>query len=57
LYESERHVKGLIGLGSLEEKDIKGIEVSCYTFASILASIDNSSDSKLGRRRYDLFIR
>jgi len=50
-------VKGLIGLGSLEEKDIKGIEVSCYTFASILASIDNSSDSKLGRRRYDLFIR
>ncbi|KAL2331783.1 hypothetical protein Fmac_019364 [Flemingia macrophylla] len=50
LNESERHAKGLIGLGSLEEKDIEGIEVPCYTFASILAATDNFSDSnKLGR--------
>ncbi|WVY99460.1 hypothetical protein V8G54_025530 [Vigna mungo] len=53
LYESERHVKGLIGLGSLEEKDIEGIEVPFYTFASILAATDNFSDSnKLGRGGY-----
>nr|KYP44313.1 Cysteine-rich receptor-like protein kinase 6 [Cajanus cajan] len=53
LYESERHVKGLIGLGSLEEKGIEGIEVPCYTFASILAATDNFSDSnKLGRGGY-----
>ncbi|RZB76752.1 G-type lectin S-receptor-like serine/threonine-protein kinase [Glycine soja] len=53
LYESERHVKGLIGLGSLEEKDIEGIEVPCYTYASILAATDNFSDSnKLGRGGY-----
>ncbi|KAL2331779.1 hypothetical protein Fmac_019360 [Flemingia macrophylla] len=53
LYESERHVKGLIGLASLEEKDIEGIEVPCYTFASILAATDNFSDSnKLGRGGY-----
>ncbi|XP_068500153.1 G-type lectin S-receptor-like serine/threonine-protein kinase At4g03230 isoform X3 [Phaseolus vulgaris] len=53
LHESERHVKGLIGLGSLEEKDIKGVEVPCYTFASILAATDNFSDSnKLGRGGY-----
>ncbi|KAK7335541.1 hypothetical protein VNO80_27442 [Phaseolus coccineus] len=53
LHESERHVKGLIGLGSLEEKDIEGIEVPCYTFASILAATDNFSDSnKLGRGGY-----
>ncbi|XP_017424794.1 G-type lectin S-receptor-like serine/threonine-protein kinase At4g03230 isoform X2 [Vigna angularis] len=53
LYESERHVKGLIGLGSLEENDIEGIEVPCYTFASILAATDNFSDSnKLGKGGY-----
>ncbi|TKY48794.1 G-type lectin S-receptor serine/threonine-protein kinase [Spatholobus suberectus] len=53
LYESERHVKGLIGLGSLEEKDIEGIEVPCYSYASILAATDNFSDSnKLGRGGY-----
>ena len=53
LHESERHVKGLIGLGSLEEKGIEGIEVPCYTFASILAATDNFSDSnKLGRGGY-----
>ncbi|KAG4968727.1 hypothetical protein JHK87_034378 [Glycine soja] len=53
LYESERQVKGLIGLGSLEEKDIEGIEVPCYTYASILAATDNFSDSnKLGRGGY-----
>ncbi|KAG4972061.1 hypothetical protein GLYMA_13G303800v4 [Glycine max] len=53
LYESERHVKGLIGLGSLAEKDIEGIEVPCYTFASILAATANFSDSnKLGRGGY-----
>ncbi|XP_027927838.1 uncharacterized protein LOC114184726 [Vigna unguiculata] len=53
LHESERHVKGLIGLGSLEENDIEGIEVPCYTFASILSATDNFSDSnKLGRGGY-----
>ncbi|KAG4981186.1 hypothetical protein JHK85_035144 [Glycine max] len=53
LYESEKRVKGLIGLGSLEEKDIEGIEVPCYTFASILAATDNFTDSnKLGRGGY-----
>ncbi|XP_027344246.1 G-type lectin S-receptor-like serine/threonine-protein kinase At4g03230 isoform X2 [Abrus precatorius] len=53
LYDSERHVKGLIGLGSLEEKDVEGIEVPCYTFASILAATDNFSDSnKLGQGGY-----
>ncbi|KAK7272324.1 hypothetical protein RJT34_28843 [Clitoria ternatea] len=53
LYDSERHVKGLIGLGSLEEKNIDGIEVPCYTFASIVAATDNFSDSnKLGRGGY-----
>ncbi|KAL2331778.1 hypothetical protein Fmac_019359 [Flemingia macrophylla] len=53
LYECERHVKGLIGLRSLEEKDIEGIEVPCYTFASILAATNNFSDSnKLGRGGY-----
>ncbi|CAJ1956420.1 unnamed protein product [Sphenostylis stenocarpa] len=53
LYESERHVKGLIGLGRLEEKDIEGIEVPCYTFASILAATDNFSESnKLGKGGY-----
>ena len=46
-------MKGLIGLGSLEEKDIEGIEVPCYTYASILAATDNFSDSnKLGRGGY-----
>ena len=49
LYESERHVKGLIGLGSLAEKDIEGIEVPCYTFASILTSLEEEV--------MDLFIR
>ncbi|TKY48793.1 G-type lectin S-receptor serine/threonine-protein kinase [Spatholobus suberectus] len=53
LYESERQVKDMLGLGSLEEKDIEGIEVPCYTFASILAATDNFSDSnKLGRGGY-----
>ncbi|XP_029130987.1 G-type lectin S-receptor-like serine/threonine-protein kinase At4g03230 isoform X2 [Cajanus cajan] len=53
LDESERHVKGLIGLRSLGEKDIEGIEVPCYTFASILAATNNFSDSnKLGRGGY-----
>ncbi|KAL2331780.1 hypothetical protein Fmac_019361 [Flemingia macrophylla] len=53
LCESERHVKGLIGLASLEEKAIEGIEVPCFTFASILAATDNFSDSnRLGRGGY-----
>ncbi|KAK7324758.1 hypothetical protein VNO77_28582 [Canavalia gladiata] len=53
LCDSERHVKGLIGLGSLEEKDIEGVEVPCYTFASILAATDNFSDSnRLGQGGY-----
>ncbi|XP_061362286.1 G-type lectin S-receptor-like serine/threonine-protein kinase At4g03230 isoform X2 [Gastrolobium bilobum] len=53
LYDSERHVKHLIGLGSLEEKDSEGIEVPYYTFRSILAATDNFSDSnKLGQGGY-----
>ena len=53
LYDSERHVKGLIGLGRLEEKDSEGIEVPFYTFGSILAATDNFSESnKLGRGGY-----
>ncbi|KAK7402007.1 hypothetical protein VNO78_13932 [Psophocarpus tetragonolobus] len=53
LCESEKQVKGLIGLGSLGEKDIEGIEVPCYSFASILAATDNFSNSnQIGRGGY-----
>ncbi|XP_057455419.1 G-type lectin S-receptor-like serine/threonine-protein kinase At4g03230 [Lotus japonicus] len=53
LYGSERHVKGLIGLGSLEENNSEGIEVPYYTFRSILAATENFSESnKLGRGGY-----
>ncbi|XP_016169758.2 uncharacterized protein LOC107612581 [Arachis ipaensis] len=53
LYDTERHVKALIGLGRLEEKDSKGIEVPFYTFGSIVAATDNFSDSnKLGQGGY-----
>ncbi|KAG2371647.1 G-type lectin S-receptor-like serine/threonine-protein [Vigna angularis] len=43
LYESERHVKGLIGLGSLEEKDIEGIEAwNLWSENKILDLMDSS---------------
>lgn len=35
LYDSEKHVKDLIGLGSLEENEGESIEVPYYTFRSI----------------------
>jgi hypothetical protein len=53
LYKSEKHVKNLIGLGSLEENDGKSIEVPYYTFRSILLATNNFSDSnKLGQGGY-----
>ncbi|XP_045806195.1 G-type lectin S-receptor-like serine/threonine-protein kinase At4g03230 [Trifolium pratense] len=53
LYNSEKHVKGLIGLGSLEENDGESIEVPYYTFRSIQLATNNFSDSnKLGQGGY-----
>ncbi|KAJ1394461.1 putative serine/threonine-protein kinase [Sesbania bispinosa] len=52
-YGSGRHVKSLIDLGILEDKDSEGIEVPYYTFGSILAATDNFSNSnKLGQGGY-----
>ncbi|CAL5200481.1 unnamed protein product [Lathyrus oleraceus] len=53
LYDSEKHVKDLIGLGSLEENEGESIEVPYYTFRSIRAATNNFSDSnKLGQGGY-----
>ncbi|KAL1298963.1 hypothetical protein HN51_043262 [Arachis hypogaea] len=53
LHDSERQVKGLIGLGGLEDKHSESIEVPFYTYRSIVAATDNFSESnKLGRGGY-----
>ncbi|XP_058779978.1 G-type lectin S-receptor-like serine/threonine-protein kinase At4g03230 isoform X2 [Vicia villosa] len=53
LYDSEKHVKDLIGLGNLEENEGESIEVPYYTFRSIQAATNNFSDSnKLGQGGY-----
>ncbi|KAF7823081.1 G-type lectin S-receptor-like serine/threonine-protein kinase [Senna tora] len=54
LYDSVRHVKGLIGLGGLEEQeDNEGIGVPCFNFEAILAATENFSDAnKLGQGGY-----
>ncbi|MED6204994.1 hypothetical protein PIB30_013990 [Stylosanthes scabra] len=50
LYDSQRQVKGLIGLGGLEDRHSESIEVPFYTYRSIVAATDNFSESnKLGR--------
>ena len=53
MYDSPRHVKGLIEEGGLEEQDNEGIEVPYFDFESILLATDNFSDAnKLGRGGY-----
>lgn len=53
LYDSVRHVKGLIGLGELEGQDNEGIGVPFFNFETILAATENFSDAnKLGRGGY-----
>lgn len=52
-YDSERHVKDLIDMDGLEEKDNDGIEVPYFDFESILAATDHFSDAnKLGKGGY-----
>ncbi|KAF7805849.1 G-type lectin S-receptor-like serine/threonine-protein kinase [Senna tora] len=52
-YDSERHVKNLINLEELEEKDNEGIEVPYHDFETILAATDNFSDENMvGRGGY-----
>ncbi|KAK7290955.1 hypothetical protein RIF29_05764 [Crotalaria pallida] len=51
--DSERHLKDLIDVGQLEEKDNEGIEVPHFDFQSIQVATNNFSDAnKLGRGGY-----
>jgi hypothetical protein len=52
-YDSERHVKDLIDMEGLEEKDNEGIEVPYFDFESIIkATNDFSEANKLGKGGY-----
>ncbi|MED6204993.1 hypothetical protein PIB30_013989 [Stylosanthes scabra] len=52
-YDSERHVKDLMEVEGLEEKDHEGIEVPYFDFESMQIATDNFSDAnKLGRGGY-----
>ncbi|MED6149198.1 hypothetical protein PIB30_060183 [Stylosanthes scabra] len=52
-YDSERHVKDLMEVEGLEEKDHEGIDVPYFDFESIQIATDNFSDAnKLGRGGY-----
>lgn len=52
-YDSERHVKDLIDMDGLEERDNEGIEVPYFDFESILVATDHFSDAnKLGKGGY-----
>ncbi|XP_027185994.1 G-type lectin S-receptor-like serine/threonine-protein kinase At4g03230 isoform X2 [Cicer arietinum] len=52
-YDSERHVKDIIDMEGLDEKDIEGIEVPYFDFESILRATNDFSDAnKLGRGGY-----
>ena len=52
-YDSERHVKDLIDMEGLEQKDNEGIEVPYFDFESILMATDYFSNAnKLGKGGY-----
>ncbi|KAK7263577.1 hypothetical protein RJT34_31169 [Clitoria ternatea] len=52
-YDSERHVKDLIDMEELAEKDNEGIEAPYFDFESILEATDNFSEAnKLGKGGY-----
>ncbi|XP_027348568.1 G-type lectin S-receptor-like serine/threonine-protein kinase At4g03230 isoform X4 [Abrus precatorius] len=52
-YDSERHVKDLIGREALEEKDNEGVEVPYFDFESILEATNHFSNAnKIGKGGY-----